>query len=326
MPKITLERVHKALLHLGVPNSYHHQIITYLQADRTGDSPWAKILQPLDIALRSLRSGKAKWRPNRVDTYAAYEQLMVRVQAEITADMRQYETPQACAKAQAALNEEREAKGQRPMGTKDGHWSMWVPPHIREATALAFDKLYADELQDGRPPGRRLYPFTTITQRGQYRTLWDNLLKQLQPHINAGYELHPALIEEQSRHLPLEATTERAAFAKSLQHVHRERYRAAFTARRIIQQRMAAATAGPPPTSADDLRAALVVPKHWVHVLEAPERARLRDAERALPGGDGYTRESFGKLPNAGLELIRANTGMVRDTDAEPLPEIRGGA
>lgn len=318
MRKLTIELINDVLTSIGMPPTLQHQAITHLQAAVSGTEHWAKITAPLNVALRSLRCGKSKWRPNRVATYTAYEQLMVRVQAGITADMRQYETPQACAKAQAAVNEEREARGQRPMGTKDGHWSMWVPPHIREAMALAFDKLYAEELHDGRAPGRRLYPFTTITQRGQYRTLWDNLLKQLQPHINAGPELHAALIEEQSRHLPPDATTERAAFAKSLQHVHRERYRAAFTARKIIQQRMAAATAGPPPTSADDLRAALVVPKHWVHVLDAPERARLRDAERALPGGDGYTRESFGKLPDAGTDLhIRASTRH------EPLPEIR---
>lgn len=318
MRKLTIELVNDVLTSIGTPPTLQHQAITHLQAALSGTEHWAKITAPLNAALRSLRCGRTKWRPQRAVVYAAYEQLMVRVQATIAEDARQYDTPQACAKAQAELNAAREAAGQRPMGTKDGHWSTWVPPHIREATALAFDKLYADELQNGGAPGRRLYPFTTLTQRGQYRTLWQNLLTQLTPHINAGFELHPALIEEQSRHLPPEATTERAAFAKSLQHVHRERYRAAFAARKIIQQRMAAATAGPPPTSSDDLRAALVVPKHWVHVLDAPERARLRDAERALPGGDGYTRESFGKLPNAGAELhIRAGTRV------EPLPEIR---
>lgn len=319
MRKLTIDLINEALSAAGTPSELHQQIITHLQAVESGTEKWSAVITPLNIALRSLRSGKTKWRPQRATTYAAYEQLMVRVQALITEDMRQYDTPQACAKAQRGLNSGRAALGQRPLGTKDGHWSTWVPPHIREATALAFDNLYVDEQLEGKPPGRRLYPFTTITQRSQYRTLWENLIQQLMPHINAGFELHPALIEAQSRHLPIEATTERAAFAKSLQHVHRERYRAAFAARKIIQQRMAAATAGPPPTSSDDLRAALVVPKHWVHVLDAPERARLRDAERALPGGDGYTRESFGKLPNAGAELhIRAGTPAI-----EPLPEIR---
>lgn len=301
-----LELIRNTLLRVGAPTTVIREALTLLaQTDHKG-SPFKAKRQPLIDALRALKNAESRWRANRKDVYGAYKQLLERVLAEMAHDERTHQTPEAVQKYAATVNAQRVEEGKRPLGSKDGHWSTWIPPHIREATILAFDQLYASETTLGLPPGRRVIPFSTVSQRGQLREKWMALLSQLGQHISAGDTLHPALVEEQTRYLP--DTAMRDVTAQALINVHRERYRAAFTASRIIKARMKSVTTD------------LTPPLHWVHVLEEPERLRLRQAELAVPGGDGWTRASLGRLPDANRDLLRVNKP---DPAAPPLPEIR---
>lgn len=297
-----ITRLRAALLAEGVASDAAVRIINRM-SEKTKADPWLHLKQPLNAAIRTTSLSRTRWRATRVPTYDAYLQLMRRVQAEISHASRNHATPAEAAKAAAAVNAQRVAEGKRPLGECLSHWSTWVPPHIREATILAFEKLYADETAAGLAPGRRITPFSTLTQRHEALNKWDRLLTQLQPHLDAGYEVHPAYLELNTRGMyPEQAQT----LARALQRVHRERYRSAYAARKIIEARR------------KQLATDLIIPLHWTHVLDEHTRAVLREAERAA-GGDGYTRDTGGMSSKAPT----ATVATLAPGDTFEIPEIR---
>ena len=245
-------------------------------AAKPEEGAWLPLIEPLNTALRTTLNSKKRWRPNRAPIYAAYVQLMERVKAELQHAQRTYPTPADAEKAATARNKERAVQGKLPLGECGAHWSTWVPPHIRDATCRAFETLYADETNTAdMHPGRRVTPFSTHAQRGETQRKWERLLEQLRPHIDAGFDVHPSYLESATRGLP----PERLEFtAHALIKVQKERYRAAYAARKIIKENMLRITSN------------FVVPLHWTHVLDDDARAHLRAAEREA-GGDGYTRD-----------------------------------
>jgi hypothetical protein len=303
-PVKTMEitRLRAALLAEGIASDAAVRVINRMSEKKKAD-PWLHLKQPLHAAIRTTSLSRARWRPTRIPTYEAYLQLMRRVQAEISNASRDHATPADYAKVAAAINAQRVSEGKRPLGDCLSHWSTWVPPHIREATILAFEKLYADETAAKLAPGRRITPFSTLTQRHEALNKWDRLLTQLQPHLDAGYEVHPAYLELNTRGMYPEQAEK---VAHALQRVHRERYRAAYAARKIIETRR------------KQLTTDMVVPLHWVHVLDEDARTHLREAERAA-GGDGYTRDTGGMSAKAPT----ATVATLAPGDDFEIPEIR---
>jgi hypothetical protein len=274
MPFFKFGQIRDALHAADIPPNKQDEIMQRLRGTG-GDTAWTNLLRPLKAAIRTTSLSRTRWRPSRVPTYDAYLQLMRRVEAEITNAARDHASPADYAQLRAQTNAAREAEGKRPLGDCLTHWSTWVPPHIREATILAFEKLYTDETAAGMAPGRRIHPFSTLTQRGDIQRKWKRLLDQLMVHIKAGFELDPAYVEAHTRNMdPDRAQT----VAKLMAQLHRERYRAAYAARKIVQARM------------KDIATNHIVPVHWVHLLDEDTREHLRAAERAA-GGDGYTRD-----------------------------------
>lgn len=274
MANINITALRDALHATGMTTAQQENVLRQARATPT-QGAWHHVLRPLIDSIRTTKGGLKRARPSRQAAYAAYLALMEKTHANITYAQCTYTTQEAAAKAAAQTNAARLAEGKRPLGACTSHWSTWVPPHIVEATLQAFETVYAAETAANLTPGRRIHPFTTLTQRGATQTKWRALLHQAQPHINAGFEIDPAYVEAHTRGMP----HERAEYiARAMARLHKERYRAAYAARKTIQQRMQGAVTD------------LIVPLHWTHVLDDDTRSHLRAAERAA-GGDGYTRD-----------------------------------
>lgn len=278
MNNVSRKQIARILQEEGAPSELQVRILNRLELPKN-ESAWHHVTAPLDAAIKTMRASQPKWRPTRRDTYHAYLQLMEKTRAVLAHAAREHETPAVAQHAALVNNANREVEGKRPMGECKSHWSTWIPPHIREATIAAFDALYSSPEEQALPPGRRVHPFTTLTQRGEISRKWGALLQQVQTHINAGPEMHPAHVEAQTRGMIDDRATEMAANLKA---VHAMRYQYAGVARKTILARKRNHTdAGN-----------LVIPIHWTHVLNDDAKARLRAAEKAV-GGDGYTRDVY---------------------------------
>ena len=283
MAPLTITRIKTEMHAAGIAPAQQAALLAGLQKPPTATA-WDNLLRPLADAVRTTKGGLPRARPSRQPIYAAYLQLMQKTYAHITYAQRNHATPAEAADAAAAANKTRVEHGKRPLGECRSHWSTWIPPHVVDATIAAFEDMYAEEVRTNQPPGRRIHPFSTLTQRGTTQNKWKTLLAQLQPHINAGFEIDPSYVEVHTRDMD----PDRAEFiGHAMVKLHKERYRAAFEARKIIQRRM------------KSLSTDFIVPLHWIHVLDDDARAHLRAAERAA-GGDGYTRD-VGVFSNAPL-------------------------
>lgn len=295
----TILHLRRALEHEGVSASVIQRVLSRLTQSTVSQRPWANILRDVDECIRTLTNGRSRWRPERVPLYESYLQLMQRVRATITHDSDRFPgDPAAAAREAERENTLRASTGKPPGPDKRGHWAYWVPVHVREALCAEFDALYVKEQKSGHPPGRRIIPFTTAAQRQQLDNAWDRLRAQTKVHIDAGQVLQgeAALVAEREALInTIEDVVARDAAIETLHVRHRERYRAAMSANRIIDtlSRMhhSAATAA---------HADFTVPLHWVHVLPPDERARLRAAEKAAgsyvqpgpPGAQATDRKS----------------------------------
>lgn len=274
MVQLTITQVKDALHAAGVTPTQQTEIMSRIRKN-PATTAWDTLLRPLADAIRVTKVCTPKARPTRRPVYDAYLQLMQRVYADITHAKRTYATPDEAHQAALQTNRTRAEAGRHALGECLSHWSTWIPPHVVAATVAAFEAMYAEEVRTHQPPGRRIHPFSTLTQRGETQRQWKTLLAQLQPHVNAGFDIDPGYVEIQTRDMD----PDRAEFiARAMAKLHKERYRAAFEARKIIQRRM------------KSLSTDFIVPKYWVHVLDEDTRAHLRAAERAA-GGDGYTRD-----------------------------------
>lgn len=274
MVQLTIARLKSELHAAGVSPAQQNDLLARLRT-KPATTAWDNLLRPLADSIRITKACIPKARPSRQPTYTAYLSLMQKTYASITYAQRNYETPDEAERAAAQTNATRMSEGKHPLGACRSHWSTWVPPHIVAATVQAFESMYASEAATKQPPGRRIHPFSTLTQRGTTQRKWSALLAQVQPHINAGYEIDPTYVEAHTRGMsPEQAEHIGQAMAK----LHRERYRAAHAARKLIQQKKTSLTTD------------FIVPLHWTHVLDEDTRAHLRAAERAA-GGDGYTRD-----------------------------------
>jgi hypothetical protein len=301
-------RLHEIMSVHGVPEQAQINILNEFQKPPR-DAQWVRLQAPLDSAIRTTRNARAGWRPNRAPIYGAYLTLLERVRAEIRHDARTYATPEDAAKAAKTTNLQRASEGKRPLGAKDGPWWTWIPPHIHAATIIAFETLYSSPEERAKPAGRRITPFATLTQRTDARKRWLALLDHARPHMQAGFDVPPSEVEQLTRGIEPERQQE---VALALARVHRERYRAAHAAAKII--RAQAQSLGN-----------LVVPIDWTHVLAPPERARLRAAEIAA-GGDGYTRDRsvmMAQVPpaaQAGMGYVgELDTGLKKENEDDIL-------
>lgn len=247
LPTKDIDRL-RLLLHTNdVPPLAQTRIINGIlakTASARATAQWAHLLTPPRLILRSLVNTRPKWRPSRAPTYDAYLSLVRKTLELIQIDADALPSPADAAATALARNAERAAQGKRPLATKDGAWFTWIPAHVRVAMVLAFAELYASPEEKASPLGRRVQPFTTITQRQAMRTKWEGLLKQLSPHLKDDED-----------------------FAE-LDPLARERHRAANAARKIIKGRLLA------------LDYAVPVPVHWTQVLDKDTRARLNEAEK----------------------------------------------
>lgn len=252
-----LARVRNALRDAGAPAAIQLHVMNVLQADQgSADHAWQRILRPLDDCIKAMRNTRTRWRESRAPTYAAYLALLERVHASIGVDMGLFATPAEAAKTAAAANAARAASGQRPLATKDGSWVTWIPEHIRQATVLAFERLYADEAAAGISSGRRVVPFATLYQRKTILRKWEALEAQLFPYFDA--------------------ITRAEKEGSQPEAIDVERARAAHAAQRIIEEHIKAIKGNKRPTEDN-----LTVPVTWTSLLHPDTRARLRDAEAA---------------------------------------------
>lgn len=265
-------RVRKEMRSMNMPAPMQYELLSRIYGPHGSDRRMLYSLAQLDECLSAVRSGLKRCRPNRRPVYEAYIALLVKTRAVITSTLRG--TPEAPnptlvqIRAQAAqTNEARRAQGKRPLGECGAHWSSWIPPHVRETTLLAFEQMYADEVAKGIKPGSRLVPFLTITQRRDMRQRWTKLREECQRHIDAYTRFNKDVgrLKNHSREWMIE------------DELLRERRRAAGAAMAVISKNIHITGVMEPP------------PINWVHLLEAPERARLRAAEKKA-GGNGYTR------------------------------------
>lgn len=253
LPLKDLDRF-RTLLHVNdVPPAAQTRIINGILAKTPAaraDARWDHIITPPRLVIRTLINTRKKWRPSRTPTYAAYLTLVRRTLDLIIVDADVYPTPEAAAAKARETNADRERAGKLPMGTKDGAWYTWVPEHIRHATTLAFEAMYASPEERVLPVGRQVQPFMTLPQRAAMRDKWEGLLKQLEVH-NPDDAADPDKFQAMT----------------ALEQAH---CRAAHAAKRTIKARIRTLAYDAPP------------PVHWVQVLDADTRGRLR-AARTYP-------------------------------------------
>lgn len=249
LPIRDVERL-RLLLHANdVPSHAQTNIINGILAKTPAaraDARWEHLITPPRLIIRTLINTRKKWRPSRAPTYAAYLTLMQRTLELILIDADVYPTPEGAAAKAREINADRERAGKRHMGTKDGAWYTWVPAHIRHATVLAFEDMYASPAERALPVGRQVHPFMTSPQRTAMRDKWEGLLVQLEVH-------NP------------DAAKDPDDFA-ALAPVDKAHCRAAHAAQKTIKERLR--------TLAYDVP----VPVHWEQVLDPDTRGRLRAA------------------------------------------------
>ena len=160
------------------------------------------------------------------------------------------QSPEQAHAAALKANEVRVLEGKTPNGTNAAHWPTWVPPRMRDAFTT---KLSATYTRTGQRQGTRFIPFTTSTHRKYTKQVTDNTLVT----IKRIRSTHATDTNGTSGYTPYRA-------------LH---LAAARMAEKALYTRLKGYELGTHNTIDHPL------PVNWLALLDAPMRARLREAQ-----------------------------------------------
>jgi hypothetical protein len=160
------------------------------------------------------------------------------------------QSPSEAHAAALKANEVRVLEGKAPNGTNSSHWPTWVPPRIRDAFITKLSATYARTHQR---QGTRFTPFMTATHRKYTKQVMDNTLATIK--------------RIRSTHASVEGGTSGYTPYRALYLC------AARMAEKALYTRLKGYELGTHNTIDHPL------PVNWLALLDAPMRARLREAQ-----------------------------------------------
>lgn len=250
---------------------------------------WVDMLSTLRKDKRSIETNMHNRSEAMHAVYAEYLAIMSKVRERMQI-AQAHGTPADAERAAALVNEARALEGKRPLGTNGKSWQSWVPPHIREQLAAKVTQAY-DNANYKR--GNRFIPFIPTAARKSAKTVASNLTAALgrirrdhesAPNSGRGYTLYRAL------HLA-----------------------AARMAERELHRRLKAMEAGVENPVDNPL------PVNWLALLDAPMRARLRDAQK---NPAGVSLEGLDQFHDPAPEQVRGDMMADDATSAQQAQEI----
>lgn len=241
--------------HPGIPAHIKEELVQSLATQRKQKpaAAWADILSTVRRDRRAISVNMHNRSEALYLIYAEYVLLLKKVEERIEI-AQTHGTPTDAEREAALVNARRAEEGKRPLGTNGHRWQSWVPPHIKEAFAAKVSQAYDSA---GYKRGNRFIPFVTTEARRNAKTVAKNLTVTL-TRIREHHESAPGSGRGNTQYRALYLCA--ARMAERCLH-------------KIIKD-YEAGIANPVDNP---------LPVNWLALLDAPMRARLREAQ-ASPG------------------------------------------
>ncbi len=252
MRQTTLLRVVHAMNQAGIPKSSQDIVTNALRAtsaEDRADVSWAALLTALAYDRRAVVNNLSTRPPYLRPHYDAYIQIMDKVRESMEV-ARTKGSPEDAQRAADKANVERAERGLPPNGRNTNQWPTWVPPRVRESLLANINRAY---IEAGYTKGSRFMPFTPPAKRRELKERTDNTLAT----IKRIRSTHASVDGGTSGYTPYRA-------------LH---LAAARMAEKALYTRLKGYELGTHNTIDHPL------PVNWLALLDAPMRARLREAQ-----------------------------------------------